>query len=576
MTEQDGEIFCKMKHNRSLQLNEACLKLTLEDKADQVYSVFAQSVECEGCDPWYFGNVESGKGTELVVNTSYGTWVGIQDANNKNVCNVTYHFTEFGVYKLGFNHTDCSPIQVLIQPPNPFLPLLWAFFLLLGIQALLPFVTQKNLRRVKRLLTRREDPLLEDLGSPEHHTPSSSFSIQASPKGKERLNSLDTFRGIAIVLMIFVNYGGGDYWFFKHSRWNGLTVADLPFPWFMWIMGVSLVLSLKSQLMKSFSRKQIFIRILRRSTILFLLGLILNARSTNRLTDMRLLRIPGVLQRFSIVYFLVATQELFLFKLPDVSQQGLARLGRNCCHIIRGLFFALCITSHLLITFHLPVPSCPRGYLGPGGMHDGGGFWNCTGGAIGYVDRLVFGESHIYQHATPKSLYNTNIPFDPEGLVGTLNSIVLVYLGVVAGLIVVTHPVARLHILMWLILGFLTGMVGLGLCEASQNGGVIPLNKNLWSLSYTLVTAGTSFFILALLHWIVDIQQWWRGAPFSHVGMNAILLYVGHELLEKTFPVQFGPLPESHLARLFMNLWGTIFWILVAVWLHSHRFFLAL
>ena len=66
--------------------------------------------------------------------------------------------------------------------------------------------------------------------------------------------SLDTFRGLSIVIMIFVNYGGGSYWFFAHSPWNGLTVADLVFPWFLWIMGVSLAISIRSQLRNSMSR----------------------------------------------------------------------------------------------------------------------------------------------------------------------------------------------------------------------------------------------------------------------------------------------------------------------------------
>lgn len=66
--------------------------------------------------------------------------------------------------------------------------------------------------------------------------------------------SLDTFRGLSIVIMIFVNYGGGSYWYFAHSPWNGLTVADLVFPWFLWIMGVSLAISIRSQLRNSLSR----------------------------------------------------------------------------------------------------------------------------------------------------------------------------------------------------------------------------------------------------------------------------------------------------------------------------------
>lgn len=76
------------------------------------------------------------------------------------------------------------------------------------------------------------------------------------------------------MVMIFVNYGGGGYWFFNHSRWNGLTVADLVFPWFVWIMGVAIVFSYKGRRKDSlFSR---LYQIVRRTVILFGLGLFLN------------------------------------------------------------------------------------------------------------------------------------------------------------------------------------------------------------------------------------------------------------------------------------------------------------
>ena len=79
---------------------------------------------------------------------------------------------------------------------------------------------------------------------------------------------------MSLTIMIFVNYGGGGYWFFDHSKWNGLTVADLVFPWFVWIMGVSLVFSFHGRRRDSFLR-QLF-QILRRTVILFAVGLFLN------------------------------------------------------------------------------------------------------------------------------------------------------------------------------------------------------------------------------------------------------------------------------------------------------------
>lgn len=82
----------------------------------------------------------------------------------------------------------------------------------------------------------------------EIHTPDSPDSQPGEAKVKKRLKSLDIFRGIAIVLMIFVNSGGGHYWWIEHATWNGLHFADLVFPWFLFIMGVCIPLSVKSQL----------------------------------------------------------------------------------------------------------------------------------------------------------------------------------------------------------------------------------------------------------------------------------------------------------------------------------------
>ena len=94
--------------------------------------------------------------------------------------------------------------------------------------------------------------------------------------------------------MIFVNYGGGGYWFFDHSRWNGLTVADLVFPWFIWIMGVSIVFSYKSRTKHTILSR--LYQLVRRSVILFGLGLFLNNGE---------LRNPLTLLVFTVHYLMV-------------------------------------------------------------------------------------------------------------------------------------------------------------------------------------------------------------------------------------------------------------------------------
>ena len=220
-----------------------------------------------------------------------------------------------------------------------------------------------------------------------------------------RVKSLDAFRGLSITVMIFVNYGGGSYYFFNHSPWNGLTVADLVFPWFIFIMGVSLVISTQSQLRNSVPRRKLVLRVIKRSAILIFLGLIINSKSGPP-TDLRSLRLPGVLQRFGLTYLVVGLTEGLLLprQYPEVSSPVQDLTSSPC----QWLVAASCLTLHSLITFLLPVPDCPTGYLGPGGLADHGAHYNCTGGAGAAVDRAVFGLKHIYQRPTSYTIYGVS------------------------------------------------------------------------------------------------------------------------------------------------------------------------
>ena len=158
--------------------------------------------------------------------------------------------------------------------------------------------------------------------------------------------------------MIFVNYGGGSYYFFNHSPWNGLTVADLVFPWFIWIMGVSLAISTQSQLRNSVPRKKILLRVVKRSIILMLLGLVINSKGANP-NDLRTIRIPGVLQRFGLTYLIVGTTEAMLLprQFPDVTSPLLDLTSS----VWQWLVAISCVALHTIITFQLPVPGCPTG-----------------------------------------------------------------------------------------------------------------------------------------------------------------------------------------------------------------------
>ena len=316
-----------------------------------------------------------------------------------------------------------------------------------------------------------------------------------------RVRSLDAFRGLSITIMIFVNYGGGSYYFFNHSPWNGLTVADLVFPWFVWIMGVSLVISTQSQLRNSVPRKKIILRVIKRSIILVFLGLIINSERSN---DLKTFRLPGVLQRFGLTYIIVGCTEAML--LPRQFPEAISPWLDLSCSVWQWLVALTCLGLHTLVTFSLHVPGCPTGYLGPGGLDHNGAFSNCTGGAAMWVDKSVFGSKHIYQSPSSSRIYH-GTAHDPEGLLGTLTCVFLCWLGAGAGKVLLVHKSWRARVTRWLVWAIICGLVAGALCGFTKNTGLIPINKNLWSITFVMATASMAFFLLSIMYILIDVNR---------------------------------------------------------------------
>ncbi|MPC43708.1 Heparan-alpha-glucosaminide N-acetyltransferase [Portunus trituberculatus] len=138
-------------------------------------------------------------------------------------------------------------------------------------------------------------------------------------------------------------------------------------------------------------------------------------------------RIFGVLQRFAICYFLTAVIEVYSMNPQESPEYVWYWKIRD---IVRSspqwVFTLVLLIIHATLTFGLPVPGCPMGYLGPGGLHEWGMNRGCTGGAAGYIDRVVVGRSHVYSHPTCVTIYASNTPYDPEGLLGALTSVLMV------------------------------------------------------------------------------------------------------------------------------------------------------
>ncbi|XP_077799705.1 heparan-alpha-glucosaminide N-acetyltransferase isoform X2 [Macaca mulatta] len=535
------------------------------------------------------------------VSTQHGAILQLNDTlEEKEVCRLEYRFGEFGNYSLlvknihnGVSEIACD-LAVNEDPVDSNLPVSIAFLIGLAVIIVISFLRlllsldDFNSWISKAISSRETDRLINsELGSPSRTDPLDGdvqpavWHLSVPPP---RLRSVDTFRGIALILMVFVNYGGGKYWYFKHASWNGLTVADLVFPWFVFIMGSSIFLSMTSVLQRGCSKFRLLGKIAWRSFLLICIGIIIvNPNYCLGPLSWDKVRIPGVLQRLGVTYFVVAVLELLFAKpVPEhcASRQGLTMLPRLASNSwtqviflprppkLLGLQERSClslrdITSSwpqwllilaleglwLGLTFLLPVPGCPTGYLGPGGIGDFGKYPNCTGGAAGYIDRLLLGDDHLYQHPSSTVLYHTEVAYDPEGILGTINSIVMAFLGV-------------------------QGLISVVLTKVSENEGFIPVNKNLWSLSYVTTLSSFAFFILLVLYPVVDVKGLWTGTPFFYPGMNSILVYVGHEVFENYFPFQWKLKDnQSHKEHLTQNLIATALWVLIAYILYRKKIF---
>ncbi|RMX42148.1 hypothetical protein pdam_00009424 [Pocillopora damicornis] len=196
-----------------------------------------------------------------------------------------------------------------------------------------------------------------------------------------RLKSLDTFRGIAITLMIFVNYGGGGYYFFGHAVWNGLLVADLVFPWY-----VADNSSRRPESRKTIELYSVY------------------TKKKGGDGNLKYYRIPGVLQRFGVCYFFVAMMQLLL---PPMEKGEKKKRWWEVFRDVFGLwkqwiFVLMLLAGYLALTYGVDVPGCPKGYTGPGGIGEGyPNAFNCTGGMAGYIDTIALG-NHLYRFPTIK------------------------------------------------------------------------------------------------------------------------------------------------------------------------------
>ncbi|KAI4484369.1 hypothetical protein M0802_013114 [Mischocyttarus mexicanus] len=522
--------------NSSLGIDQACLNIINKYKQNLTfYSTFS---ECRLCHGIPTANLSAENTTSLLLSTKYP--LHMYYMNNNEWCHTTYTFKEHGRY--GWNLSAekiCSDVYLINNPMSAYFPLIAG--LLLFILSLIVVYIGKLILRVTQCYFRRDVIYIDDDLSVLQESERPIQPAINVTRLSTRVQSVDTFRGIAILLMIFVNNGGGEYVFFNHSAWFGLTVADLVLPWFAWIMGLTIAISKKGEFRYTSSRIKIIMRNFTRTLMLILIGLMLNSRKIfenfqGKSYYLENLRFPGVLQLLAISYFVCTVLET-LFMRTSISLGRFSILEDILNNWIQWLIILTIVATHTLIIFLLPVPNCPKGYLGPGGYDHFQKYTNCTGGAA--------------------------------GIMNTISAIFIVYLGVQAGHILLHYYQCKSKIIRWLLWSLVTGIIAGFLCNFSLQDGVIPVSKKMMTLSFVLTTSSFAFLLFAILYYLIDYKQFWTGAPFVYSGANSIFLYIGHYITMGLFPWSWRESNPTHLIQLLINLWTTVLWAFISYVLYK-------
>lgn len=316
----------------------------------------------------------------------------------------------------------------------------------------------------------------------------------------KRLISLDVLRGITISFMILVNTPGSWNYVYaplKHATWHGCTPTDLVFPFFLFIVGLSVWFSFKKYETKI--SKQVVSKILKRTVIIFSLGLLLNLYPFFNFAEVRVM---GVLQRIALAY---------------------------CAGAILCLGFK---RDKLFIVLTLIL----LGYWGV--LYFGSELdpYSLKYNFVRKVDLFLFGEQHIYK--------GFGIPFDPEGLLSSIPAIGTVIIGYLTGQTIGAETSNLSKIKKLLVQGSLLVVIG------AVWGLFFPINKALWTSSYVLYTAGLGTLLLAFLIFVIDFKGYMKwSTPFVHFGTNPLFIFVFSGLYGRTISYLIN-IPTSNFGKI--------------------------
>lgn len=376
---------------------------------------------------------------------------------------------------------------------------------------------------------------------------------------KQRILSIDIFRGMTIAFMILVNTPGTWSHIFKpldHAPWHGLTPTDLIFPFFLFIVGTSIVLAYYNK--RQYVDHNLYRKIIIRSFKIILIGLLLAAFTFKFpfIKDMSHFRFPGVLQRIGLVFLITA---LLFVKVKNWKWYLLILIL-----LLGGYWYSM-----TQIPIHGQKPQLTK-----------------TENLASIIDRKVFTKNHMWRHYEKEGYVQGD--YDPEGLFSTLPAIGTTLLGIFLGLLLINRRISpHAKLILFIVIGLILWLLGWWWSQS------FPLNKRLWTSSYVLYTGGLAYLVFALTYFLVDIlgiKKW--GNIFKYLGMNAIAIFTLSIFITKSFYLLHIPgtkttihgwlyhhlyttwMGNTELSSVLYALSVVIFYIFVAWWMYQKKIFI--
>jgi predicted acyltransferase len=322
----------------------------------------------------------------------------------------------------------------------------------------------------------------------------------------ERFLSLDVFRGMALCFMIIVNTPGSGaipFDMLEHAPWHGFTPTDLVFPSFLFAVGNAMSFSMKK--FDEMENSQVLLKIFKRTFLIFLIGYLMywfpffrfDAQGHIVAAPISHTRIFGVLQRIALCFGIASLMIHYLSSKTVIWTSIVFLLGYWL----------------ILLLFGIP-----------------GAELSLTGNAGTLLDKYLLGDAHLY--------HGEGIPFDPEGILSTIPSVVNVIIGYFAGRFIQEKGKGYESIAKLMLTGGLMVLIALAWHM------VFPINKKIWTSSFVLITCGIDLLMIGALLYLIEVAQYIKWTRFFVVfGKNPLFIYIVAGMLMEIIDLIF---PHAH------------------------------